>query len=93
MMSELDALSNAPDMVETRMVETGEAVAADGMRIDSPIPHSHGSLATPEASDLASRADDAADSGFGKLSTPSLTTRQHYKGARTRTKHVHAMLM
>ena len=67
MMSELDALSNAPDMVETRMVETGEAVAADGMRIDSTsiaryltrmaaLPHPRPPISLPELMTLLTLA-------------------------------------
>ena len=51
-MSELEALSNTPSMVETRMMETGETVGTDGVCIGSPSSHSHGSLAiVPEASE------------------------------------------
>ena len=43
-MSELEALSNTPNIVETRMMETGETVAIDGecIAIGSPSSHSHG---------------------------------------------------
>ena len=86
-MSELEALSNTPSMAETRMMETGETVANDGECIGSPSFHSHGSLATPEASETFSRAGTAAGSGIGKLSTPSPRTRQNVKGERPRINH------
>ena len=86
-MSELEALSNTPSMAETQMMETGETVANDGECIGSPSFHSHGSLATPEASETFSRAGTAAGSGIGKLSTPSPTTRQNVKRERPRISH------
>ena len=48
------------------MVETGEAVAADGIRIDtndSLMPHSPGSLATPEASESETAFPELAPCG------------------------------
>ena len=86
-MSELEALSNTPSIVETRMMETSETVATDGECIGSPSSHSHGSLATPEASETFSGAGTAAGSGIGKLSTPSPRTRQNVKGERLRINH------
>ena len=89
-MSELEALSDAPGMVEMRMVETGEVDATDG--IDSLVPHSPGSLATHEASETASRAGAAAESGIGTPSQMTVETRQKAEGASNRTIHLHVAM-
>ena len=92
-MSAQIAPTDAPDVASERMMDLGEAVAADGMPIESPVPHSLGGLASPEASDAASRTGVAADSGADTLSMLTPTSRQKCKGARHRCKHVHAMIV
>ena len=92
-MSALGELLNAPDVASERIMERGEAVAAESMRIESPLPHSPGSLATPEATETASRPGAAADSGIDTPSELTPTIRQKVKGARRRITPHHVLLL
>ena len=74
-------------------MEMGETVGTDGVCIGSPSSHSHGSLAISEAPETFSRADTAAGSGIGKLSTPSPITRQNVKGERPRIDHTTVLFL